>query len=105
MSGIGEGLVTASESSVFWLLYTLICSRVNGMYREYYGQPARLESEPPSLIAGSGAMQDVNLLECCLAYHEKELYLRMHALGFEPCTIFYGAFMRSHANSLYTLTL
>lgn len=67
-----------------------------------------MESEPPSLIAGSGAMQDVNLLECCLAYHEKDLYLRglalkevgrvaargMHSLGFEPCTIFYGAFMR-----------
>lgn len=105
VSGTGEGLVQPAESSVFWLLYTLICTRVNGMYREYYGQPLTSQSEPPSLLAGSGAMQDVNLLECCMAYHERDLYFRMTALGFELSTIFYGAFMRWYATFIPTATV
>eukprot|EP00438_Fugacium_kawagutii_P018961 Skav204647 [mRNA] locus=scaffold3135:77420:85180:- [translate_table: standard] len=79
VSGTGEGLTQPSEQSVFWLLYTLVCHRYNGMYREYYGQPVKHESEPPELIAGCGAIQDVNLLECCVAYHERDLFFRMNA--------------------------
>ncbi|CAJ1444994.1 unnamed protein product [Effrenium voratum] len=105
VSGAGEGLTQPSESSAFWLLYTLICTRVNGMYREYYAQPLTPEGEPPCLIAGSGAMQDVNLLECCLAYHERDLFFRMTCLGFEVSTVFYGAFMRWFATYMPTASV
>jgi len=105
VSGVGDGLTTPSEASVFWLLYTLICHRYNGMYREYYGQPVKRESDPECLIAGGGAMQDVNLLECCVAYHERDLFFRMSALGFELSTIFYGAFMRWYATFMPTATV
>eukprot|EP00435_Cladocopium_sp_Y103_P064297 s292_g26.t1 len=71
-----DGLTHPSEQSVFWLLYTLVCHRYNGMYREYYGLPVKRESDPECLIAGCGAMQDVNLLECCVAYHERDLFFR-----------------------------
>ncbi|CAL1166243.1 unnamed protein product, partial [Cladocopium goreaui] len=100
-----DGLTQPSEQSVFWLLYTLVCHRYNGMYREYYGLPVKRDSDPECLIAGCGAMQDVNLLECCVAYHERDLFFRMNALGFELSTIFYGAFMRWYATLMPTATV
>lgn len=100
-----DGLTQPSEQSVFWLLYTLVCHRYNGMYREYYGLPVKRDSDPECLIAGCGAMQDVNLLECCVAYHEPDLFFRMNALGFELSTIFYGAFMRWYATLMPTATV
>jgi hypothetical protein len=108
-----DHLTFPSESSVFWLLYTLICSRINGTYREYYGKAVPYEaqseggggSQPPCLVAGSGAMQDVTLLECCLAYHENALWQRLQALGFQLSTVFYGAFMRLFATYMPTASV
>ncbi|CAE8604779.1 unnamed protein product [Polarella glacialis] len=104
-----SSLTEASESSVFWLLYTMVCTRINGSYREYYGNFA-VNAGPdnngiPNLCAGSGALQDVFLLECCLAYHENALWSRMNALGFQISTIFYGAFMRIFATYMPTASV
>jgi len=99
-----------SESSAFWMLYTLISTRVNGAYREYYGIPQaegadESYKQPPSLCAGSGAMQDVFLLECCLAYHEHDVWQKMNALGFQLSSVFYGAFMRLYATYMPTASV
>jgi len=103
----GEGLTQPTESSVFWLLYTLICTRTNGVYREYYGMPLQPEQDPSlsELVGGSGAIQDVHLLECAVAYHDKELYQCMSAMGFDLSTVFYGAFMRWFATYMPTASV
>jgi hypothetical protein len=103
-----------SESSAFWLLYTLVGTRVNGTFKEYYGRPEPIpmpgyEGQPggykTSLCVTSGAMHDVALLECCLAYHEHELWLHMTKLGFQLPCVFYGAFMRLYATYMPTATV
>lgn len=99
-----------SESSAFWILYALIGTRVNGTYKEYYGRPLPVvdpgQTEArPTLCVGSGAMQDIALLECCLAYHEHDLWLKLTCLGFQLSTIFYGAFMRLFATYMPTATV
>eukprot|EP00929_Paragymnodinium_shiwhaense_P065225 TRINITY_DN32718_c0_g3_i1.p1 TRINITY_DN32718_c0_g3~~TRINITY_DN32718_c0_g3_i1.p1 ORF type:complete len:3402 (+),score=1051.59 TRINITY_DN32718_c0_g3_i1:472-10206(+) len=100
-----------TESQAFWLLYTLICARVNGVYKEYYGTPQPVSHENPGagksgqLCAGSGAMFDVSLLESCLAYHENQVWMHMNALGFQLCSVFYGCFMRLYATYMPTSTV
>jgi len=108
----GERPSQFSEATVFWMLYTLICERMNGAYREYYGTPPpelAVPEEPPqrssSLMAGNGAIQDVHLLECCLAYHEPGLWNAMNRLGFTLATVFYGAFMRLYATYMPTVSV
>eukprot|EP00931_Biecheleriopsis_adriatica_P040925 TRINITY_DN23439_c0_g1_i1.p1 TRINITY_DN23439_c0_g1~~TRINITY_DN23439_c0_g1_i1.p1 ORF type:complete len:3484 (+),score=873.59 TRINITY_DN23439_c0_g1_i1:112-10563(+) len=109
VSGVNTdvSLTNPNESDVFWLLYTLLCTRTNGIYREYYAVSAAAanQTEHLNLVSGSGAMQDVHLLECCLAYHEKDLYLRMQGMGFQLSTIFYGAFMRWYATYMPTASV
>jgi len=106
-----------SESSVFWLLYTLVGTRTNGTFKEYYGKPdpmpANADAQAPGgpapgqdrLCVTSGAMHDVALLECCLAYHEHELWSFMTRIGLQLPTIFYGAFMRLYATYMPTATV
>jgi hypothetical protein len=102
-----------SESSAFWLLITLVTS---GAYKDYYGRAripqrtmnpdeAGMMSSGEPLCVGSGAMEDINLLECCLAYHEPELWMFMNRLGFQLPTVFYGAFMRLYATYLPTASV
>eukprot|EP00928_Gymnodinium_smaydae_P067959 TRINITY_DN5099_c0_g1_i1.p1 TRINITY_DN5099_c0_g1~~TRINITY_DN5099_c0_g1_i1.p1 ORF type:complete len:3333 (+),score=742.01 TRINITY_DN5099_c0_g1_i1:194-10192(+) len=85
-----------SESQVFWLLYTLICSRVNGTYSEYYG------AQVLHTLGSGGAVADVSLLECCLAYHEPKVWQHLNAIGFQLSSVFYGAFMRLFATYMPT---
>jgi len=99
-----------SESSAFWLLYTLVGTRVNGTFKEYYGRPEPVPqtdgSQPQeSLCVTSGAMHDVALLECCLAYHEHDLWAFLTRIGFQMACIFYGAFMRLFATYMPTATV
>jgi len=100
-----------SESSAFWLLYTLTSSEHNGTFKEYYGKPAALTQEETGITAmktlcvSSGAMQDVALLECCLAYHEPEIWKCLNAIGFQLPCVFYGAFMRLYATYLPTASV
>jgi hypothetical protein len=107
--GVHEALTSPKESDVFWLMYSLIAHRINGSYREYYGVPFQTTNDglPPmaSLTTGSGASQDVWLLECCISYHEKELWTRMTAMGFQLMTIFYGAFMKWFATYMPTASV
>eukprot|EP00933_Yihiella_yeosuensis_P053655 TRINITY_DN5191_c0_g1_i4.p1 TRINITY_DN5191_c0_g1~~TRINITY_DN5191_c0_g1_i4.p1 ORF type:complete len:1026 (-),score=234.54 TRINITY_DN5191_c0_g1_i4:181-2922(-) len=103
-------LLHPTESEVFWLLYTLICTRCNGVYREYYGVPSAVggidgSAPVPCLVAGGGAMQDVALLECCLSYHEPQVWQRLNAIGFQLSTVFYGCFMRLFATYMPTATV
>lgn len=109
-----EDVVPFSESSAFWILYTLI----QKAYREYYGaslppsSPASqdpLDDSPhelqPVLVSGSGALQDLSVLECCVAYHMNDLWQHMTALGFQYSTVFYGAFMRLYATYMPTASV
>jgi hypothetical protein len=94
------------DSSVFWLLHTLI----NGAYTDYYAKP-RGTPKPEggytedALCTGTGAMDDVFLLECCLAYHAPDLWMFLHRIGFQLPTVFYGAFMRLFATYMPTATV
>lgn len=107
-----------SEASAFWILYTLIVPRVNGTYKEYYSNAAPLEGtaepglrppqqpgQPDALCAYSGAMLDVMLLDCCLAYYVPQLWNKFQQLGFELSTVFYGAFMRLFATYMPTASV
>lgn len=100
-----ENLHQMSESSAFWLLYTLICTKTNGTFCEYYGNASHAFKEAQTLCSGSGAMHDITLLECCIAYHSTVLWQRMNALGFNLATVFYGAFMRLFATYMPTSTV
>jgi len=110
---VDDGNITyLSESSCFWLIYTLVGTRVNGTFKEYYGKPQPFpregEEDAPAqaaLCVSSGAMQDVTLLDCCLAYHEHDLWQKLNALGFQLSTVFYGAFMRLFATYMPTATV
>jgi hypothetical protein len=106
----GASLNPMPEYTVFWLLYTLIGTRVNGTFKEYYGKPepmAQPGGEPAkeSLCVTSGAMHDVSLLECCLSYHEFDVWCCMSKLGFQLSTVFYNAFMRLYATVMPTATV
>merc|ERR1719183_3295594 len=50
-------------------------------------------------------MHDVALLECCLSYHEHELWSYMTRIGLQLPTIFYGAFMRLYATYMPTASV
>ena len=86
----------------------------SGSYREYFGVPARPDDEAaaqlglqaaPSLLSGSGVMDDVHLLECCISYHLPKLWTKMVASGFQLSTVFYGAFTRLFATFMPTATV
>jgi len=101
-----------SEASAFWILYTLIVPKESGAYVVYYGvslpedeipvsaqnpqgqQQQRQPMKSPQLCAGGGALEDVQILGCCLMYHDRDLWNRMQALGFHMANTFYGMFMR-----------
>jgi len=99
------------EDTVFWLLFTLIASRTNGAYKDYFATSGTLGAEQPTdspnriICPKSGAMEDVFLLQCALVVHEPELWVRMGALGFQLAGLFYGAFMRLYARVLPTSSL
>lgn len=106
-------LSSMSESSVYWLLRTLVGARLNGAFQEYYGKPAPPRQAPPAagaqpappgetLCVGSGAMHDVALLESCLAHHEPQLWQKLNCIGFQLATVFYGAFMRLYSTYMPT---
>lgn len=100
-----------ADCRAFWLLYTLVASETNGAYRDYYLSRRYLCSEIRGVQAdvpvgvGGGAMQDILLLECAVAVHEPELWVRLSSLGFQFSIMFYPAFMRLFANVLPTPTL
>eukprot|EP00929_Paragymnodinium_shiwhaense_P000295 TRINITY_DN100533_c0_g1_i1.p1 TRINITY_DN100533_c0_g1~~TRINITY_DN100533_c0_g1_i1.p1 ORF type:complete len:3625 (-),score=1181.40 TRINITY_DN100533_c0_g1_i1:304-11178(-) len=109
-----ENQKVEDESRAFWMLYTLISSPANQMLREYFGSPpgfprssAGDDSNGPdlSLTERSGAMEDVFRLDRIISRWEKELWLHLHALGFQLPTVFYGAFMRLFAFMLPTASL
>eukprot|EP00441_Pelagodinium_beii_P032443 CAMPEP_0197641952 /NCGR_PEP_ID=MMETSP1338-20131121/15748_1 /TAXON_ID=43686 ORGANISM="Pelagodinium beii, Strain RCC1491" /NCGR_SAMPLE_ID=MMETSP1338 /ASSEMBLY_ACC=CAM_ASM_000754 /LENGTH=3533 /DNA_ID=CAMNT_0043215005 /DNA_START=82 /DNA_END=10683 /DNA_ORIENTATION=- len=104
---INDSLVNPTEPDVFWLLYTLICTKMNGVFRGYYGLPFSGEfGNTMALVDGSGGpMEDVLLLECCLVYYDKDLWMRLQAVGFQLATVFYGAFMRWYATYMPTASV
>lgn len=98
------------ETRVFWLLYTLICSRCNQAYRGYYGTagPAELlkggtnnndNNSPPN------ARRDVLRLSCCVLRYEPEIWVHLNAVGFQFPVLFHGIFMRLFAFVLPTSSL
>eukprot|EP00928_Gymnodinium_smaydae_P067961 TRINITY_DN5099_c0_g2_i2.p1 TRINITY_DN5099_c0_g2~~TRINITY_DN5099_c0_g2_i2.p1 ORF type:complete len:3332 (+),score=752.58 TRINITY_DN5099_c0_g2_i2:2916-12911(+) len=90
-------LTYMSESQVFWLLYTLVCSNMNGTYREYYGQ---IQSS-----SAQGVIADVALLDCCVSYYEPKVWQHFDALGFQLATVFSGCFYRLYATYMPTSTV
>lgn len=99
----GDGrLFYLTENHVFWMLYTLICSRVNGTYKEYFGSA---QQGVGAIGTCTGAVADINLLECALAYHEPEVWMRLNSVGFQLATVFYPCFMRLYASYLPTSSL
>jgi len=94
-----------SESSAFWLLYTLIRSKKNRAFKEYFGTEELNAGSRPALCVTSGAMEDIHLLDMCLAYHKAPLWNFFNAIGFQLASVFYGAFMRLFATYMPTLTV
>uniref|UniRef100_A0A7S2HGN2 C2 domain-containing protein n=1 Tax=Zooxanthella nutricula TaxID=1333877 RepID=A0A7S2HGN2_9DINO len=84
------------EASVFWLLYSLIGYRENQALRDYFGA----YSVNHSFVEHRGAMDDCNRLNCVIARHEYDLWVKLGALGFHLSMVFYGAFMRLYATYL-----
>jgi hypothetical protein len=95
-----------SECQVFWMLYTLIVSPCNGSYKEYYGTPTSgggtAHNTMSPLASCAGAVSDVNLLECSLAYHEPACWQHLNAIGFQLSSVFFGCFMRLFATYMPT---
>jgi hypothetical protein len=95
-----------SEEMTFWLLYTLIATRINGAYKDYYATPGVIGSEMNGdnrpTCWKNGAMEDVFLLQCALVIHEPELWTRMAAIGFQLASVFYKAFMHLFVRMLPT---
>jgi len=112
-----------SEAWAFWILYTLIVPKESGAYVVYYGvslpedeipvsaqnpqgqQQQRQPMKSPQLCAGGGALEDVQILGCCLMYHDRDLWNRMQALGFHMANTFYGMFMRLYATYMPTASV
>jgi hypothetical protein len=102
------------ESRAFWLLYTMISSPQNQLLREYFASPpgfpktsdgGHTSIDSRLLLERSGAMEDVFRLDRIISRWEKDLWVHLHALGFQFATVFYTGFMRLFAFMLPTASL
>jgi len=95
---------TAEECRVFWLLYTLIASPLNGVFNDYYGTP--MDPKLGFVLCNhKGAQEDVLHLATCLHRYDRELSTHLNSLGFHLSTVFHGAFMRLFAFYLPTASV